>query len=1025
MTRPVVLSRRSALGCAVLALACSGGAAQAASQLTATPSKVALTCSTANGPGPEAIVVIKPISTLTSNSITVTLGAVGGGLVVKPPSSTVLNSANQAKGLSYSISLAAGCAGASTGSTSIRFQIGSTVDVSVTATTTVTASASALVAQPVTVSCVRNPGPPVSYAPASAQTLAVTSAAAGGTPFTVDSASLPAWLKVTPLGGGIAGETAVPLSVVVAASCGSLAAGTTNSGNIRLRNQPAPDVLVPVTLRVVGPSTVTANPTSVSLTYVKGSDTVASADVALSAGASASATYTVDAASLPAWLSSNALSGTLPAALRLSTTAMADSMSQGSYTATLRLQVSGSTELSLPVNLLLNNPAAKLTVTDGLARDISWTVGQPAPTASVTLASSGSAIPYTIVTGGALAPSVPAALLKGMAYSYGTTIPVAFDPSVFAAAQAGTVLNGTVTVTWGASNTKTVVTFKVTVQSPGAVLSGVSPRSLPTAAAGQTFMVALSGTGFTPATNAGSQTTVGIVSGGKVVANPNLSADVLNPSNIILTITVPAKPDSALPFDASGTGGVVTIGVCNGSVAAPCTTASGTVQLTIGSLPVVQAVTSASSYVQVAPPAMPAIAPYDMLSLFGINFCNAGGTGCGDDILYGSLDATTLRFPVSLSPDDAEASPRRQLTVTFQTHASPPVAIGSAPLLFATDNQINLLVPAAVSAFIGKSIDVVVNFGAPEGTSRTSAPFTVAVVAANPGVFTVGGDGQGEGAILALDWSMVTRGNEAEMRPSAADSDIVQIYLTGLGLPDSTADNSAAGIGQWPGDCVAVSTYQATFNLLTSTSSTTLDGALIPGGFLNTGRLAPCFRAAANIPTVTVGGQPATIIYAGWAPDAVAGQYQINVRLPGSGQGPFSTGSGSQITGPLTEPVQLPVVVTARGRSSQAGVSIWVAPRLKVVAPASSGLRGTAGSAWPSTGNAVVASGGTGPYQYSVSAGALPAGLSLSATSGAISGTAAAASAGTYDVVVTVTDSASKPISGSVSFSLVVASVRQ
>ena len=51
---------------------------------------------------------------------------------------------------------------------------------------------------------------------------------------------------------------------------------------------------------------------------------------------------------------------------------------------------------------------------------------------------------------------------------------------------------------------------------------------------------------------------------------------------------------------------------------------------------------------------------------------------------------------------------------------------------------------------------------------------------------------------------------------------------------------------------------------------------------------------------------------------------------------------------------------------------------------------------------ALIASGGTGPYSFAVTAGALPAGLGLSST-GELSGTPVVA--GTFDFTITATDS--------------------
>ena len=996
---------------------CSGGL-EAASLLIAAPAKVALTCDTATGPGAAASIVVKPAANLAGNaSIVVLLAPVGPGLVATAPASQVLNAANQSQGLTYTVGMAAGCSGAANGSGMIRFYAGGNADVSVPLTVSVTASASALAAAPVTLTCVRSAGPPISYTPGPAETVTVTSAALGGTPFTVDTSANPGWLAVTPVTGGLAGPAGISFTVSAVAPCGNYASGSSNSVSIHLKNQPAPDGLVPVTLRVLGPAPLIATPSSISLSYVKGSETPASADVVLSSPGSPSVSFTVDTTTLPPWLAVDTATGNVPKSLHFTTTSMAGANAPGTYTASVRVQVSGFASLVVPFSLTVSNPAPTLTVSEGLKRDLSWTMGQRLPIPYITLTSSGSAIPYTIVTGGPLAPIISASFLKGFAYSYGTPIPVAFDPNVFAAAQVGDVLSGTVTITSGAPSSKTVIAINVKVMPVEAALLAVTPRSLPTAAPGRSFTVALSGVGFVAGSDTVPGTFVGIVSGGSLVADANIASNVVNASNIILTITVPATADPYLPFATTGAGGTVSLGVCNPSGAA-CTVPTGTVQLAIGPSPLIQAVTSSSSFVQVMPPTLPAMAPYDMVSLFGINFCT-GGMGCGKGTLYGVLDPVTLRYPSSLSPDEP-GSEQRRLTVTFQTHATPPVPIANAPLLFATSTQINLLVPASVAPFIGKSIDIVVNFGISGMSPAASAPFTVSIAAASPGVFTVGGDGRGEGAILSFNWDMVTRGNEAGMRQNAADSDTVQIYVTGLGAPDGTADNATVGTGVWPADCVSPASYLTTLNFTTSSSSATLDGALVSSGLFNTGRLAPCLKTAANIPTVTIGGQPAVVTYAGWVPDSVAGQYQLNVRLPGSAAKTYTSATGDVVAGPLTAPVQLPVVVSARGRASQPGVTIWVAPRLKVTGPAATALRGTAGTAWSTKGNAVTASGGTGPYLYAVSGGSLPAGLMLDAITGVIAGTPAADTKGVFTVTVTSTDSAVIPLSGNVTFTLTI-----
>ncbi|MDR3702246.1 MAG: putative Ig domain-containing protein [Candidatus Sulfopaludibacter sp.] len=996
---------------ALVAALCSG-AVPAANVLAVSPASVALSCNTATGPGAAGTIVVKPVATLTGNTLSVSVSASNGELVITPPASTVLNAASQSQGLTYSVNLAPGCAGASTGSANVRFYSGGVPDAQVAVSTSLTATASALVASPVTVTCVRRAGSGVTYTPGPAQTITITSAAAGGTPFSLDASQVPAWLAVNSV-SGVAGATGIPLIVSAASPCGSLPVGGSSTASIHLRNLPAPDALIPVTLQVLGPTPLTATPAAPALSYTKGSATPASVDVALSASGTATPSFTVDTASLPPWLSVDAASGTVPVSLHFATTSVADAIAQGTYNATVHVLVAGSADLALPFRLSVTNPPPTLTVVEGTTRNISWTVGQALPIPYITLASNGAPISYSIATAGPLSPIIGSNYLKGLAYSYDTPIPVTFDQNVLSAAQPGTVVTGTVSIAWGSPAVTTVVTLNLSVQSAAASVLSVSPASVPTAAAGQTFTVALAGSGFIGGADASLRTTVGLVSGGALAADANLASLVVNASNIIVTLTVPAAADALLPFDPAGPGGTITLGVCN-PLGAACTVPTGMATLTIGAKPVIQSVTSASSYLQVAAPNVPSVAPYDMISVFGFNFCSAGGTGCGKSILYGTLDPVALRYPATLSPDPDGAA-RRLVSVTFQTHATPPVPIANAPLLFATDGQINLLVPSAVSTFLSKSVDLVVNFGA-----SSSAPFAVAIAAADPGIFGMSADGQGAGAILSLDDSLIGSGNEAAMRQTAADSDTVQIFGTGLGAPDGTADNTTSGASLWPADCAGTASFLNSLNTLTSGSSTTLDGALIASTALGAGRLVPCLRSAAALPAVTVGGQPATVTYAGWVPDSVAGLYQVNVRLPGSSAGPFTLASGETLAGPLTAAVDLPVVITSRGVASQPGITIRVAPRLKVAAPATAALRGIVGVAWSATGSAVAAGEGTAPYQFAVTAGSLPAGIMLNLATGTISGTPAAGTAGAYPVTVTATDSAASPLTGSATFTLTV-----
>jgi uncharacterized protein (TIGR03437 family) len=712
--------------------------------------------------------------------------------------------------------------------------------------------------------------------------------------------------------------------------------------------------------------------------------------------------------------------------LAFSTTNVADGLAPGSYTATIYLRVSGYADLAVPINLLVTNKAPKLSV-NSTSLPISWTVGSPAPTATITAYSSDSPIQYSIVTGGTLAPIVSAVQKSGLAYSFGTQIGVTFNSLIFATAQPGQVLTGTVTFNWGNPVSTTVVTISVTVVSPGATVSAISPATVPTAVSGTTFQISMAGSGFVGGSDATLKTRVGIVVGGVIVPDTNFSLFVQNPSNAVLTITVPGTADPNLPFAPAGVNGVVGGSVFIGVVNGLSTTPTGTATLTIGAGPVIQGAASASSFIEVTPPALPTVAPYDMISLFGANFCASGGTGCSSTQLLNSApDALTLRFPTALTPDPLTATNPRYVSVSFLQHNSNTL-IGTAPLLFATNSQINLVVPAGLSSYIGSTVDIVVNFGYGTGaTLLKSNAYSVNVAATDPGVFTVGSDGQGSGAALNTSWALITTSNPAGVRTGAhagPDSDIVQLYVTGLGAPDSSADNTSAG-GSTPGtDCIGATTgtgnYMSTLQNATSVSPalTNIDGAVIQSGLLNTGRFAPCLT---TLPTVKVGGVSATVTYAGFVADTVAGLYQINVQLPASTGSTFYPNyplTSAPITS-VTAPIQLPVHVTVGGQTSQNNVTLWVAPRLLLTGPNGNALNATVGIPWTGT---VTAYEGTGSIRYAVTSGVLPSGLTLAPATGVVSGTPNANTAGTYAVTVTATDSANVPVTGTYSMAISVA----
>jgi hypothetical protein len=904
------------------------------------------------------------------------------------------------------------------------------------------ASPLVVIPSPITVTCAKVPnGGSFNYVPNYPQTVSVTSPAVGGTAFTIGT-SAPTWLAIGTPSGGTASASAVTFTLQAQGTAQSTNCnnGVATSVAIHLTNAPNNDAVFLVSLQIVTPSVLTASPTSATFTYVKGSGTAGFADVAVTSSL-LNTFFTVNDASLPSWLRASPSSGAAPQSIRFSSTNVADTLAPGTYSAQVTVSVSGYGDLTIPVSMLLTNKAAQMSIQGPTTVNLIWTQGEAFPTPTITVLSTDTPIAYTATTGGSLGPQIPTNEQNGLAYSFGTPISVSFTPQAFATASPGSVLTGTVTLTWGSPISTIVVTFAVTVQAPGATISALSPSS---EAIGQSsFTVALTGTGFVQGVAITQATRVGIVTtpGAAMTFDSAIVPTIINGSNMSLQFIYPGSSYTGhIPFNASGS---VVIGVCNPVAGVACQVATASQTLFFGSSPIVQAVVSSSSLLQTG--STPTVAPYDMISIFGSNFCpNCASSGTGS-LLIASPDALTLTYPTSLpfTPTTAQtqatpAIPAGAVTVTFQPNLNgTSFTAANAPMLFASNGQINLLVPSVVPT--GQPVDIVVNYTPAGGSAQSSTIFTVNIVATDPGIFTIGADGQGNGAILDLSNNLVSSTNPAGLRAATVtgNSDIVSIYMTGLGVPDSTGDNTQTGGGAYSADCVSPSTYLTSFNSQqTGTAINTLDGTLIVTGPLDTGRLVPCLLSGGtDAVTVSVGGQAVTsILYAGWVPDTIAGLYQVTFRLPDNIASGFTTSSGGTSQS-ITAPIQVPVTVTSNGITTQAGVSIYVAPRLLMTGPIANSVPntmsvkvGTPLSGTYSAANAVAATGGpngstNSSYTYAITSGLLPPGLTMipsGANGGLIVGTPSA-NTGTpgsnaYTVTVTATDSEAIPVTGTITF---------
>jgi uncharacterized protein (TIGR03437 family) len=146
----------------------------------------------------------------------------------------------------------------------------------------------------------------------------------------------------------------------------------------------------------------------------------------------------------------------------------------------------------------------------------------------------------------------------------------------------------------------------------------------------------------------------------------------------------------------------------------------------------------------------------------------------------------------------------------------------AAPILYADRNQLNIVAPFAISGNATTQMAIV-------NGQKALPPVTLEVAPANPGIFTLNSTGAGPASVLNENGSINSPSNPA------ARGSVIAIYATGAGLLNPP---SADG--------------QITSNLAST---------------------------AAPV-SVTIAGASAEVLYAGAAPDMVAGVVQINARVP-------------------------------------------------------------------------------------------------------------------------------------------------
>ncbi|HVV43704.1 MAG TPA: putative glycoside hydrolase [Bryobacteraceae bacterium] len=191
-------------------------------------------------------------------------------------------------------------------------------------------------------------------------------------------------------------------------------------------------------------------------------------------------------------------------------------------------------------------------------------------------------------------------------------------------------------------------------------------------------------------------------------------------------------------------------------------------------------------------------------------------------VLTGTTQQSAVRNAASqtLTP----ASPGEIITLpALNSDPSVRVLINgvAAPVIFSGSGQVSVIVPFELD--LSQPAQIEVQQG--EATAMHSVP----VAAASPAIFTMNASGSGQGAILNQDFSVNSAAN-----PATAGS-VIMVYATGFGaLSPSPPD----------------------------------------------GQIAQALASTTSAVTATVGGVPAEVLYAGAAPDLVAGVEQVNIQVP-------------------------------------------------------------------------------------------------------------------------------------------------
>ncbi len=761
------------------------------------------------------------------------------------------------------------------------------------------------------------------------------------------------WLTASVPATVVAAGATTPVTVTVApgANAGNLfgltygAGGNTGTFVIEWSangtNGWVTDLTITTTLKLYASPFASALPVAPLADTTAKTSSVSYADAAITVAAPV---FAVDNLTEPAWLIPVTCNTTCTAGNLLNFQVVANIatiLKAGSYPANIGLVISGYTEFYIPIEAVVTGSGGpgSYYVQDGNGNKLSATpvtTNVPAnavPPITVTLFGNPDPVNMTAMScsvalkvGGDTDPGGACAVTdgngnivtKGVAYSMGLQTVLQVSPIEFSQ-RVGNTVEISFLFTDGAGAAQT---YKMDYLLLGGQVSltSVFPTSVQKFTAGSQVVV-LTGKNFVGAQNS----TGGAIKPTQVWWGDSL-AHLSNPPTganggqiAVGNITVSGDGTTMFINFTGNTftgkaGNVVYLGTAN-QVITPLTSfpsaanggVSASFKITAG--PVVTSITNAASY-QVVAPTTANVAPYELISIFGSLIPATDFTDPTHAVTPAIPDPVFGQYPTTI-PIGTKGNKVSVSFYTDQLHTQGAIA---APLLFAAPGQINAIVPSTlvVGTPYYVSVDYLTVSSTGVKTSSYSDSYMITAVAADPGIFTMDGSGTGQGAVIVNHTNGTFVLNGTTVSTEATDTDVLSIYMTGLGAPDSTDVDSGAALLAGDNGCLAVTTgdsqnpgYLEYVNGLSTPPTlpwATIDGAILKSAWVLSPHYAPCLGSTTYPVTVTfyaltdlTKSATGTVQYAGFVADSVAGLYQVNVAMPAGLKATLSNASTAWI----------------------------------------------------------------------------------------------------------------------------------